>query len=186
MPNLEQQTRTTILAARVHKLALLALVGTLLISALFGLLMMLLAVSASQSPDSTQGEHALTPQLDDSRLQPPSIEDVFEEYVDAARTDRLGVFRTKQGDWEYVCQTPESKTLGHTDTCPNTPAQESPKQPGENLGQGLGLFGIPLVKFGLAGKSLSDSVSDLSDEEELQEVSPNEKEELAQDGYHAL
>ena len=167
VPNLEQQTRTIILAARVHKWALLALVGTLLVSALFGLLMVLLALSASQPPDSSQEDHVLTAQPNDAFLQSPSIyEDVFEEYVDAKKTDRLGIFKTKQGDWEYVCRTPESKITGVPDTAASTPAQATPKQPGETLDKGLGLFGIPLVKFGPAGKSLSDSVSELSDEED--------------------
>ena len=186
VPNLEEQTRNNILAARVHKSALLALILTLLISALLGFLIVLLAVFTSQSPDSIQQDHGATPQPDDSHLQSPSIEDVFEEYVDAKRTDRLGVFRTKEGSWEYVCQTPESKTSGHMDTRPSTPAQQTPKQPSESVGQGLGLFGIPLVKLGSSGKSLSDSVSDLSDEEELQEVSLGAKKELERGEYYAL
>ena len=187
VPNLEEQTRTTIIATLVHKSALLALILTLLISAVFGMLMVLLALSTSRSATGPTQDQGPTPQPDESRLPPPSIEDVFEEYVDAARTDRLGVFRTKQGTWEYVCQTPESKTLGETDTGPpSTPAQETPKEPGETLGgQGLGLFGIPLVQLGSPGKSLSVSVSELSDDEKPN-VPSSGKEGLSRGSYHAL
>ena len=187
VPNLEQQTRTMILATRVHRWALLALIGTLLVSALFGFLMVLLALSASQSPNPSQEDHALTPKPNDPLLQPPSIEDVFEEYVDAKQTDRLGIFKTKQGDWEYVCRTPESKTLEAPDTTASSPIQVIPKQPGETPDQGLGLFGIPLVKFGAGSKSLSDSVSELSDEEEdLAEVSLGGQKEKVPGEYRAL
>ena len=185
--NVAEQKRSMILAARVHKLALLALVLTLLASALLGVLVTLLAVSQSLPPSPIQEDQVQILQSDDSGLQPPSIEGVFEEFVDAKRTDRLGVFRTKQGTWESVCWTPESKTPGQSYTGPSTPAQEISTKDVEALGQGLGLYGVPLVKLGSAEKSLSDAVSELSDEdEELPEDSSGAAKEPTRGNYHAL
>ena len=173
-PNLKEQTRTTILVARVHKLALLALILTLLVSTLFGLLLVSLAVFTSE-PRGPIPE-AQAPQPNGPDPGSVSIADLFEEYVGAKRTDRLGVFRTERGKWEYVCQIPETKTLRLVDT----------EKAGEVLSQGLGLFGIPIVKLASAGGSLSESLAELSDEEEIQEGFLGAEKMLKSGEYQAL
>ena len=184
VPNIEEQIRTTILVARVQKWALIPLILILLISSLIALIVALIAL-CSRSPSKALEDHAMKAHADSS-CQTPSIKDIVEEYVKAGRTDRLGILRTEQGNWEYVCQIPESKMLEQTDTGPNTTVSEMFKQDGKAFGRGSGLFGIPLVKFGSADNSGMNSDLDFGDDEGLPDFFPEIEKGLVRGDYRAI
>ena len=175
--NIAEQTRNTLLVARVKTSALLALVATLLLSALLGMFMTFLALSHGlphgQSHDLNRKHHVATSILDPgSGPESPLMEDVFDEYVRAGRTDRIGILGTKQGDWSYVCCVPEPqspKVLFRKTPELKTP---EPQSPDRNIrASEHGVFGIPLVRIESAGGSISGPMSDVSDEDSLSEAS---------------
>ena len=186
VPNIAEQTRKTLLVARVQIPALSALVLTLLLSALLGMLMTFLAVSHGLSHGLSHGQPQDLSQEDQmsmldpgSQPNPPMMENVLEEYVHARQTDRLGILRTKQGGWSYVCRAPEQQS-------PELPVQMTPepKTPEQDI-KGLHheVFGIPLIRIESVGGFFSGPVSDVGDEDSRSEADFGGE---VSEEYHAL
>ena len=183
VPNIAEQTRNTLLVARVKVSALLALVIALLLSAVLGIYMTLLAISHSMSistsdnwpPSSVQEDHVQSRMLKSSaRPELPTMDDVFDEYVRAGRTDRLGVLKSRQKGWVYVCLAPEQQLPEKFEPRIRRVSTQETLRP-EDSEQDVkavyhGVFGIPLLTISSPRESLSGSVHDVNDGDSLMDA----------------
>ncbi|MCJ1296197.1 hypothetical protein MMC34_007763 [Xylographa carneopallida] len=116
-PTIAQQVRESILVTKVSKAALFGLVATLLLSAVFGLVMITVALMSRPLAWKDVQARLSILGLTGARFEPlatvsepvKQLENMFEENNGSGKGARVGMLKSDAGGWTYVSWTEDSR-----------------------------------------------------------------------------